>query len=328
MPKVELHLHIEGTLEPELLFALAERNEVELPWSDVEALRRAYAFTDLQSFLDVYYQGAAVLLHARDFHELTAAYCERAAADRVRHVELFVDPQTHTDRGVPLDAVVEGIATALAEAHARHGITSAIIPCFLRHLPVEAANACFSDCLRFGDRFAAFGLDSSERGHPPREHAGVFARVRAAGFRTVAHAGEEGPPEYIEEALDLLGVARIDHGVRCLESPALVERLVRGRIPLTVCPLSNVRLRVVDRLADHPLRRMLEAGLCATINSDDPAYFGGYIGENFAACVDALALSEPQLRALGRNAIDAAFLDADARASLHTELDAWAHASD
>jgi adenosine deaminase len=310
------------------MFALAQRNGVRLPWPDVDALRRAYAFTDLQSFLDVYYRGAAVLLHPRDFHELTAAYCERAANDGVRHVELFVDPQTHTDRGVPLDVVVEGITSALAEARDRHGITSAIIPCFLRHLPVDAANACFSDCLRFGDRFAAFGLDSSERGHPPREHAGVFARVRAAGFRTVAHAGEEGPPAYIEEALDLLGVSRIDHGVRCLESPALVERLVRERVPLTVCPLSNVRLRVVDRLADHPLAKMLAAGLCATVNSDDPAYFGGYIGENFAACVEALALGSSELRTLGANAIAAAFVADDRRAELLAELDAWARASD
>ena len=324
LPKVELHLHIEGSLEPELMFALAQRNGVRLPWPDIESLRRAYAFTDLQSFLDVYYQGAAVLLHARDFHELTAAYCDRAAADGVRHVELFVDPQTHTDRGVALDAVVEGLTSALGEARERHGITSAIIPCFLRHLPVEAANACFSDCLRFGHRFAAFGLDSSERGHPPREHAGVFARVRAAGFRTVAHAGEEGPPEYIAEALDLLGVSRIDHGVRCLESPALVERLVRERVPLTVCPLSNVKLRVVDRLADHPLAKMLAAGLRATVNSDDPAYFGGYIGENFAACAAALALGSTELRTLAANAIDAAFVADDRRNELHAELDAWA----
>ncbi len=324
LPKVELHLHIEGTLEPELLFTLAQRNGIALPWPDVPALRRAYAFTDLQSFLDVYYQGAAVLLHARDFHELTAAYCERAAADGVRHVELFFDPQTHTARGVALDAVVEGITAALAEAHERHGITSAIIPCFLRHLSNEAATECFSDCLRFGDRFAAFGLDSSERGHPPSEHAGVFARVRAAGFRTVAHAGEEGPPAYIEEALDVLGVARIDHGVRCLESPALVERLVRERVPLTVCPLSNVRLRVVDRLERHPMLQMLRAGLVVTVNSDDPAYFGGYVGDNFVACTQALGLDTEDLLTLGRNAIEAAFIDEHRRAALRGELDAWA----
>ncbi|MBC8073914.1 MAG: adenosine deaminase [Deltaproteobacteria bacterium] len=324
LPKVELHLHIEGALEPELMFALAQRNRVALPWRDVAAAQGAYAFADLQAFLDVYYQAAKVLLHAQDFYELTATYCARAAADGVRHAEIFVDPQTHTVRGVALDAVVEGMTSALSEARERYGMTSAIIPCFLRHLPPEAAAACFSDCLRFGDRFTAFGLDSGERDRPPRMFAGVFGRVRAAGFKAVAHAGEEGPPAYIEEALDFLEVARIDHGVRCMESPQLVERLVRERVPLTVCPLSNVRLRVFDRLADHPLPAMLAAGLRVSLNSDDPAYLGGYIGENFIACAEAFDLDELALQRLARNAIDAAFVDEARRAVLHAELEAWA----
>jgi adenine deaminase len=327
LPKVELHLHIEGALEPELMFAMAERNHVPLPWKDIAAARAAYLFEDLQSFLDVYYQAAKVLLHARDFYELTAAYCARAAADGVRHTEIFVDPQTHTVRGVALDAVVEGISAALADAGDRYGMTSGIIPCFLRHLPPEAAAACFSDCLRFGDRFVAFGLDSGERNRPPRMFSGVFSRVRAAGFRAVAHAGEEGPPAYIEEALDFLEVSRIDHGVRCMESPALVERLVRERVPLTVCPLSNVRLRVYDQLADHPLPAMLAAGLRVGINSDDPAYFGGYIGDNFSACVDTLGLDEAALHRLASNAIEAAFVDDARRSTLRAELEAWARAA-
>lgn len=312
MPKVELHLHIEGTLEPELMFALAARNGVTLPWADVEAVRAAYAFSDLQSFLDVYYLGAGVLCTAQDFYDLAMAYFARAALDRVRHAEVFFDPQTHTHRGIPIAEVVEGLVRASADAHARYGLSSLLIPCFLRHLPAEDAAATFAGLSPWLDRFAAFGLDSSELGHPPEKFRAVFDVVRAHGLRTVAHAGEEGPPSYIRDALDTLGVARIDHGVRCLEDPQLVERLARDRIPLTVCPLSNVRLRVFPRLADHNLPLLLQHGLAATVNSDDPAYFGGYIGENFRAVVRELGLDVAALDALGRNAIAGSFLaDAD-----------------
>lgn len=316
MPKVELHLHIEGTLEPELMFELARRNAVTLPWPDIEQLRAAYDFRDLQSFLDVYYCGAQVLLQPRDFDDLAWSWCRRAAADGVVHAEIFVDPQTHTDRGVALEAVLEGLGEALARAERELGMTTAIIPCFLRHLPPEAAAACYRDCARFGDRFVGFGLDSSERDHPPAAFAEVFARVRADGHRVVAHAGEEGPPSYIEQALDILGASRIDHGVRCLEDPALVQRLADAAVPLTVCPLSNLRLRVVDRLEAHPLARMLAAGLCASVHSDDPAYFGGTIATNFEAVTAALALDRNQLRALADNAVAAAFVDATRRAAL------------
>jgi adenosine deaminase len=322
MPKVELHLHIEGTLEPEAMLRLAARGGVSLPWTDTEALRRAYDFVDLQSFLDVYYCGAGVLRTAQDFHDLAWAYLERAAADNVRHTELFFDPQTHTDRGIALDVVVEGFTAALDAARMKLGITGALIPNFLRHLSPEAAMVTYDDCQRFGDRFVAFGLDSSERDRPPRLFADVFARARADGYRTVAHAGEEGPAAYITEALDLLGVARIDHGVRCFEDPAVVQRLVDLQMPLTVCPLSNVRLRVFDTIADHNLRRMLDAGLCATVNSDDPAYFGGYMNDNFLACTHALGLGKPELHRLGANAIEASFADDARKAELRRELDA------
>lgn len=322
MPKVELHVHIEGTLEPEAMLALAERNGIALPWPDVAALRRAYAFVDLQSFLDVYYAGAAALRTAADFRDLAWAYCERAAADHVEHAEIFFDPQTHTDRGIALDVVVEGLGAALDEARSRLGLTSALIPCFLRHLSPDAAMATFEDCRRFGDRFAAFGLDSSERDRPPRLFAEVFARARAQGYRTVAHAGEEGPPAYITEALDLLGVSRIDHGVRCTEDPALVRRLVEQRVPLTVCPLSNVRLRVFDTIADHNLDALLRAGLCATVNSDDPAYFGGYMSDNFLAVTAGRGLQRDALHTLGRNAIEGSFADDTRKAELRARLDA------
>ncbi len=324
MPKVELHLHIEGTLEPEALLAAAERNGIALPWGDVASLRRAYDFVDLQSFLDVYYAGAAALRTALDFHDLAWAYCRRAAADNVRHAEIFFDPQTHTCRGIPLDVVVEGLETGLARARAELGLTSALIPCFLRHLSPEAAGSTYEDCRRFGDRFAAFGLDSAERDRPPRLFADVFARARADGYRTVAHAGEEGPASYITEALDLLGVTRIDHGVRCLEDPAVVRRLADSRVPLTVCPLSNVRLRVFDTIADHNLAALLAAGLCVTVNSDDPAYFGGYMSDNFLAITRGLGLDRAALRTLGDNAIEASFVDDRRRAELRAELDAWA----
>jgi adenosine deaminase len=312
MPKVELHVHIEGTLEPELMFALAARNGATLPWPDVETARAAYAFTDLQSFLDVYYLGAGVLRTAHDFYDLGMTYLARAALDRVRHAEVFFDPQTHTQRGVAIAEVVDGLLRASTDAHALFGVSSFLVPCFLRHLPAEDASATFAALLPWIDRFPAFGLDSSEVGNPPEKFRAVFDVVRAHGIRAVAHAGEVGPPSYIWDALDTLAVARIDHGVRCLEDPLLVERLARDRVPLTVCPLSNVRLRVFPRLADHNLPMLLQHGLAVTVNSDDPAYFGGYLGENYRAIVRELGLGIAALDTLGRNAIVGSFLaDAD-----------------
>ena len=323
MPKVELHLHIEGSLEPSMMFALADRHGVELPYADVEALRTAYAFEDLQSFLDLYYRGTDVLRDAEDFYTLTWAYLERAAADAVRHVELFFDPQTHTQRGVPFAALIEGIGAALDRGERELGISSAMIACFLRHLDEDSAQATLDEVLGARDRVIGVGLDSSELDHPPRDFARVFARARAEGLHLVAHAGEEGPPAYIEEALDLLRVERIDHGVRCLESEALVARLVAEAVPLTVCPLSNVALRVVPELAAHPLPELLRRGLRVTINSDDPAYFGGYIGRNFEACAAAFAWGPQELRILGNNAIEAAFISEARARELSTELDAF-----
>ena len=321
MPKVELHVHIEGTLEPELMFALAAKNGATLPWPDIDAVRAAYAFTNLQSFLDVYYLGAGVLRGAADFYELAMAYFARAAADRVRHAEVFFDPQTHTQRGIPVAEVVDGLTRAVFDAHAGFGLSAFLIPCFLRHLPAEDATATFTALLPFADRFAAFGLDSSEVGNPPEKFRAVFDAVRAHGLRAVAHAGEEGPPSYIWDALDTLAVARIDHGVRCMEDPLLVERLVRERIPLTVCPLSNVRLRVFERLADHNLVEMLRRGLAVTVNSDDPAYFGGYVGDNFRAIVRELGVGPNELEMLGRNAIVGSFLPEAGKAMLLHEHD-------
>jgi adenosine deaminase len=307
LEKAELHLHIEGTLEPELMFELAARNAVPLSYPSVEALRRAYDFTDLQSFLDIYYQGAAVLRTRDDFRDMAAAYFRRAAAQNVRHAEIFFDPQTHTHRGVPFATVVEGLRDAQLEAERDLGITSALILCFLRHLDEDDALRTLDEALPYRQWIAAVGLDSSERGHPPSKFRRAFARAADAGLFAVAHAGEEGPPEYIWEALDILGAKRIDHGVRCLEDPALVQRLVSEQIPLTVCPLSNVKLRVVDTMRDHPLRTMLERGLKVTINSDDPAYFGGYVGENYVAAAEGLGLSEDELRLLARNSFEASF---------------------
>ena len=311
IPKAELHLHVEGTLEPELMMQLAERNGVRIPYASVEEIRRAYEFSDLQSFLDIYYAGAAVLQTRQDFYDLTYAYLERAAANNTRHVEIFFDPQTHTERGIAFDVVVDGIHDALAAGEARLGITFRLILCFLRHLSADDAMATLDAALPHKARLHAVGLDSSEVGHPPSKFTRVFDRARDAGLLTVAHAGEEGPPEYIREALDLLKVRRIDHGVRCLEDPALVERLVDEQIPLTVCPLSNVKLRVFETLAQHNLARLLNAGLCVTVNSDDPAYFGGYIGENFRQTREALGLDAGQLRTLARNAFKASFLPED-----------------
>lgn len=323
LPKAELHLHVEGTLEPELLFALAERNRVALPFPSVDALRAAYAFDDLQSFLDIYYQGAAVLRTERDFADLALAYVARAAADGVRHAELFFDPQTHTDRGIAFEVVLHGLLAGLAEGRARHGVSHGLILCFLRHLPAEAAMATLVAALPYREHLLAVGLDSSERGHPPRDFRAVFDRARAEGLPTVAHAGEEGPPDYVWEALDLLGVSRVDHGVRAIEDDALVERLVRDRVPLTVCPLSNLALKVVGRLEDHPLRRLLERGVRVTINSDDPAYFGGYVAENYRRTAEALDLDRAALARVARTSIEASFLDAEAKAALLAEHDAW-----
>ena len=320
LPKAELHLHVEGTLEPEMMFELAARNGVGLRFATVEDLRAAYDFEDLQSFLDLYYEGMRVLLHERDFFDLAAAYLARMAAEGVRHVEVFFDPQAHTDRGVALEAVVAGLVAALASARDAHGITSRLIPCFLRHLSAEAAMETLSALLPHQEHFVAVGLDSSERGIPPEKFASVFDRARAEGFLTVAHAGEEGPPEYIRQALDLLGVSRIDHGVRCLEDAGLVRRLAQERIPLTVCPLSNVRLRVFESLEDHPLKDLMAAGLHVTVNSDDPAYFGGYLSENLVACQRALDLSEADLGILARKGFEASFLAVGEKRAARAEI--------
>ena len=322
LPKAELHLHIEGTLEPELMLALAARNGVSLPYDSVEALRAAYDFGSLQDFLDLYYQGMSVLRGEQDFYDLTWAYLERAAADNVRHAEIFFDPQGHTGRGVAFATVIDGIHRALSDAEAKLGLTSRLILCFLRHLDEDSALATLEQALPHKDRIAGIGLDSSELGHPPEKFERAFARSRAEGFRVVAHAGEEGPADYVRGALDALKVERIDHGVRCLDDPALVERLVAARVPLTVCPLSNLRLCVVEDMAEHPLRRMMELGLFVTVNSDDPAYFGGYVNENYAAVQDGLGLDRDDLAALARNSFEASFLEPAAKRTLVAEVDA------
>jgi adenosine deaminase len=314
LPKAELHLHLEGTLEPELMFELAARNGVPLPYADVDAVRAAYVFEDLQSFLDVYYAGCSVLVTEEDFADLTHAYLVRAATQGVRHVEAFFDPQSHTDRGIDLGVVVNGITRALAAGEHECGITSRLILCFLRHLSAEAAMDTLEAALQYRDAFVAVGLDSGERGNPPEKFRAVFDRARAEGLLTVAHAGEEGPPDYIRQALELLHVSRVDHGVRCLEDDAVVTRLIAGNVPLTVCPLSNVRLRVFDTLADHPIRRMYERGLNVSINSDDPAYFGGYIGDNYVAVAETLGLERDACRQTARNSFAASFLTDDERA--------------
>ncbi|MES2129092.1 MAG: adenosine deaminase [Pseudomonadota bacterium] len=323
MPKAELHIHIEGSLEPELIFALAQRNAVALAYGSVEALRAAYAFTDLQSFLDIYYAGASVLLKEQDFYDMTAAYLVRAQADNVRHAELFFDPQTHTARGVDMGVVIGGIARACREGP----ISASLILCFLRHLSEEDAFATLEAALPYREHFIGVGLDSSEVGHPPEKFARVFARCRALGLHVVAHAGEEGPPAYIYSALDVLKVERIDHGVRCLEDPALVARLAREQIALTVCPLSNVKLRVFDQMRHHNLVDLLDAGLLATVNSDDPAYFGGYMNANFEACFDALPLGLAHAQRLARNGFTASFLPADTKARFLAEVDAYFEAN-
>ncbi|AXA65339.1 MULTISPECIES: adenosine deaminase [Pseudomonas] len=305
LPKAELHLHLEGTLEPELLFKLAERHGVALPWGDVEALRAAYNFGNLQEFLDLYYAGADVLRTEQDFYDLTWAYLLKCKEQNVIHTEPFFDPQTHTDRGVPFEVVVRGITQALSDGEQQLGVTSGLILSFLRHLSEDAAQATLDQALPFRDHFVAVGLDSSEKGHPPSKFKRVFARARAEGFPAVAHAGEEGPPEYIWEALDQLGVVRIDHGVRAFEDERLMARLVDQQIPLTVCPLSNTKLCVFDDMSQHTILKMLDRGLKVTVNSDDPAYFGGYVTENFMALHEGLGMTQEQARRLAQNSLDA-----------------------
>jgi adenosine deaminase len=321
MPKVELHLHIEGTLEPEAAFSFAGRNGVKLPYGSPEEMRAAYDFSDLQSFLDVYYAASSVLLTRRDFYDLTWMYLERAVADNVRHVEVFFDPQTHMARGVALSSVVRAVSCALREARERHGITSRLIMCFLRDLAEEDAFKTLRQAEGYLHLIDGVGLDSGEIGNPPAKFERVFAAARAKGLHAVAHAGEEGPAAYVRDSLDLLGAERIDHGVRSMDDPDLVRRLAGDRICLTVCPISNVRLRVVERMEDHPLKRMLEAGLAVTVNSDDPAYFGGYITENFLTAQRALGLTLGDVRQLAANAIEGSFLDAAPKAVLMAELD-------
>ena len=305
LPKAELHLHLEGSLEPELLFALAERNRIALPWDDVETLRKAYAFNNLQEFLDLYYRGADVLRTEQDFYDLTWAYLLRCKAQNVIHTEPFFDPQTHTDRGIPFEVVLAGITGALKDGKSKLGVDSGLILSLLRHLSQEEAEKTLDQALPFRDAFVAVGLDSSEMGHPPSKFQRVFDRARNEGFLTVAHAGEEGPPEYIWEALDLLKIERIDHGVRAIEDERLMQRIIDEQIPLTVCPLSNIKLCVFEHMGQHNILDMLERGVKVTVNSDDPAYFGGYVGENFAALHEHLGMTEAQAKRLAQNSLDA-----------------------
>jgi adenosine deaminase len=323
LPKAELHLHIEGTLEPELVFELAAKNRVALPYDSVDDLRAQYAFDDLQSFLDLYYRTMAVLRTEADFAELTRRYLTTAATHGVRHVELFFDPQAHTSRGVPLEAVVDGIATALEDAERDLDITSGIILSFLRDRPVQEAEETLTQALGRSPRIVAVGLDSAEVGYPPSLFQNVFARARDAGLRAVAHAGEEGPPSYIREAIDLLGAERIDHGIRAIEDPALIARLATDGIALTVCPLSNVRLRAVGTLAEHPVRLLDAAGVPVTVNSDDPAYFGGYVGDNFVALRDAIGLDAAEAERFARTSITASFAPEERKRQLVAEVDEW-----
>lgn len=309
LPKVELHLHIEGSLEPELLFKLAQRNGLSIPYNSPEELRKAYEFEDLQSFLDIYYQGANALQTEQDFYDLTWAYLKRCEQDNVMHTEIFFDPQTHTERGVSFGTVINGIDRALKEGEASLGISSQLIMCFLRHLSEQAALETLSQALPYKDKIIAVGLDSSEKGHPPEKFARVFTEARKAGFLTVAHAGEEGPAQNIYDAIELLGVSRVDHGVRCVESDALVEQLIESQMPLTVCPLSNIKLCVFESMADHNIVELLRKGVAVTINSDDPAYFGGYMTDNFLAVSQAHKMSKEEIAKFTLNAIDASFID-------------------
>ncbi|MGO1069057.1 adenosine deaminase [Lysobacter sp. CA199] len=321
MPKAELHMHIEGSLEPELIFALARRNGVDVPYADVEELRKAYAFTDLQSFLDIYYAGASVLLREQDFYDMAWAYLERAAADNVVHTEMFFDPQTHTARGVSMQTVIDGLHRACVDAREQLGVSALLILCFLRHLSEREAFETLEQALPLRDKFIGVGLDSSELGHPPEKFARVFARCRELGLRLVAHAGEEGPPAYVWSALDVLKVERIDHGVRSVQDPELMERLARDRIPLTVCPLSNLKLCVFAQLSEHNLGALLDAGLVATVNSDDPAYFGGYVNQNFTETFAAIGLQAQHAWQLAANSFEGSFIDDVAKRAYRDRLD-------
>ena len=321
-PKAELHIHIEGSLEPELIFALSQRNGIAIPYASVDELRRAYAFSNLQSFLDIYYAGASVLITEQDFYDMAWAYLLKAQADHVIHTEIFFDPQTHTARGVAMKTVIDGLHRACQDAHAKLGVSASLILCFLRHLSEEDAFATLEDALPHRDQFIGVGLDSSELGHPPEKFARVFARCRELGLHLVAHAGEEGPPEYIWSALDVLKVERIDHGVQSTHDAALMKRLAAERIPLTVCPLSNQKLCVFPNLADHNLGRLLDAGLCATVNSDDPAYFGGYMNDNFLQTFAATGLTAQHAYTLMRNSFEASFLASAAKRAMLDRVDA------
>ena len=325
LPKVELHLHIEGTLEPGLLFELAQRNNVSIPFKSETEVRDAYEFSDLQSFLDIYYQGANVLIHEQDFFDLTWAYLLRCQQDNVVHTEIFFDPQTHTDRGIEFDTVIGGIHRALVRAEVELNISSRLILCFLRHLDEAAAFATLEQALPHRDKIVAVGLDSSEKGNPPEKFQRVFERALKEGFLTVAHAGEEGPASYISNSLSLLKVSRIDHGVRCVEDPILVQRLIADRIPLTVCPLSNIKLRVFDSMAQHNIVDLLRRGLCVTINSDDPAYFGGYITENFLAVAEAHSMTTGEIAQFSFNAIAASFTGKHEKQRLKVIVHEYSH---
>lgn len=308
LPKAELHVHIEGTFEPELMFAIAQRNQIDIPYKSVEDIKQAYNFQNLQSFLDIYYAGAAVLIHEQDFYDLAWSYFEKCAEDNVVHTEMFFDPQTHTDRGIAFEVVLNGLKRACDDAEEKLGISSHLIMCFLRHLSEEAAFQTLVQALPYKHQIIGVGLDSSEVGHPPSKFERVFDKAREAGFLIVAHAGEEGPAEYVWEALDLLKVNRIDHGVRSEEDPVLMQRLIQDKMPLTVCPLSNLKLCVVDDMADHNIRRLLQQGVHVTVNSDDPSYFGGYMNDNFIAITEALDLTENELTQLAINSFEASFI--------------------
>ncbi|NBT69030.1 MAG: adenosine deaminase [Betaproteobacteria bacterium] len=321
MPKAELHIHIEGSLEPELIFELAKRNKLSLPYQSIEELRSAYAFTDLQSFLDIYYAGASVLLHEQDFYDMAMAYLQRAVNDHVIHAEIFFDPQTHTDRGVPIANVINGLHRACVDAQKKWNFDASLILCFLRHLSEDAAMQTLEQAMPHRHQFIGVGLDSSEVGHPPEKFARVFAKAKALGLHVVAHAGEEGPPAYIWSALDVLLVERIDHGVQSDQDEVLMERLIETRMPLTVCPLSNQKLCVFSDLQQHNIGRMLDAGLCVTINSDDPAYFGGYINDNFVQTFEALGLDEKAAYQLARNSFEASFVSSKQKNKWIAQLD-------
>ena len=320
LPKAELHVHIEGTFEPELMFSIAQRNQIDIPYKSVEEVKQAYNFHNLQSFLDIYYAGANVLIHEQDFYDLAWAYFEKCAEDNVVHTEMFFDPQTHTDRGIAFEVVLNGLQRACADAKAKLGITSHLIMCFLRHLSEEAAFKTLEQAIPFKHQIIGVGLDSSEVGHPPSKFERVFAKAREEGFLIVAHAGEEGPAEYVWEALDLLKVNRIDHGVRSEEDPKLMARLIAEKMPLTVCPLSNLKLCVVDDMADHNIRRLLQQGVHVTVNSDDPSYFGGYMNDNFIAIAESLDLTADELKTLAINSFEASFISDEEKLKWTNEI--------